>query len=229
MSGSHSSSGRADPAQEIFAMSDPMRGQGLLRAVKRLRRVATWLVALAACAVLAVSASAWPEDGIVDILMGDIGLILLLVCAFGRLWSSLYIAGFKNDKLITVGPYSLVRNPLYVFSFCGAVGLGLASGSFIITGLLIVPFLVWYPVLVLEEERVLAERHPEEWAAYADATPRFISALRRPTVPETYTINSRRVGHAFADAIWFPMSYIALQGIETLHRTGFLHAYWHII
>ncbi|MBK8025179.1 MAG: hypothetical protein IPK19_28235 [Chloroflexi bacterium] len=77
MSGSHSSSGRADPAQEIFAMSDPMRGQGLLRAVKRLRRVATWLVALAACAVLAVSASAWPEDGIVDILVGDIGLILL--------------------------------------------------------------------------------------------------------------------------------------------------------
>lgn len=210
-------------------MYNTMRGQVLLMTVKRLRRVATWLVALAACAVLAVSASAWPEHGIVDILMGDIGLILLLVCAFGRLWSSLYIAGFKNDKLITVGPYSLVRNPLYVFSFFGAIGLGLASESLIITGVLIVPFLVWYPVLVLEEERVLAERHPEEWAAYAAATPRFIPALRWPIVPEIYTVNSRRVGNAFADAIWFPMSYIALQGVETLHRMGILHAYWHII
>ncbi|MBK8025178.1 MAG: hypothetical protein IPK19_28230 [Chloroflexi bacterium] len=131
--------------------------------------------------------------------------------------------------MITVGPYSLGAQSAVCVQFLRRGRPRLASGSFIITGLLIVPFLVWYPVLVLEEERVLAERHPEEWAAYADATPRFIPALRRPTVPETYTINSRRVGHAFADAIWFPMSHIALQGIETLHRTGFLHAYWHII
>ncbi|GIS42766.1 MAG: hypothetical protein Ct9H90mP15_08060 [Candidatus Neomarinimicrobiota bacterium] len=29
---------------------------------------------------------------------------------------SLYVEGFKTKKLITEGPYSMVRNPLYFFT-----------------------------------------------------------------------------------------------------------------
>ncbi len=200
----------------------------MLRAVKQLRRSVSRLVVLAVIGVLAVTTSAWPKDGAMHIVMVNLGFVLLLVCAFGRLWASLYIEGFKNARLITVGPYSLVRNPLYVFSLCGALGIGLSAGSLIITGLLCIPFLVWFPLMVIEEERVLAARHPEEWAAYAASTPRFIPALRAPVVPEAYTVNARRVGRAFTDAIWFPLAGLFIAGFDTAHRAGVLPVLWQL-
>lgn len=208
-------------------MTDPQQPapssvDGALRFVKKFRRPAFWLVALAACALLAVSASAWPRNSAVPIIMRNLGAVLLLVCALGRLWSSLYIVGYKNDRLITSGPYSLVRNPLYVFSFCGAVGMGLSAESLYVVALLIIPFLVWFPIMVIEEERFLAQRYPDEWTAYTLATPRFIPALRAPVVPESYTINARRVGHAFTDAIWFPIGGLAMQGVVQLHQANVL-------
>jgi protein-S-isoprenylcysteine O-methyltransferase Ste14 len=197
-----------------------------LRFVKRFRRLATWLVALAALGLLVVSTSAWPDGGVMDIVLGDVGLILLVVCAFGRVWSSIFIAGYKNDRLIVDGPYSLVRNPLYVFSFCGAVGLGLSAESLTITGLLILPFVVWYPILVVEEERFLADRHGSAWQAYVLATPRFFPAIRYPTQPAAYTINTRQVGRAFMDAIWFPIAALGLQALEMLHQNGTLPTFY---
>ena len=44
------------------------------------------------------------------------GVILILVCIVGRTWCTLYIGGNKKRELITAGPYSVVRNPLYVFT-----------------------------------------------------------------------------------------------------------------
>ena len=43
------------------------------------------------------------------------GMILVGIASLGRMWCSLYIAGYKDDKLVTDGPYSLCRNPLYFF------------------------------------------------------------------------------------------------------------------
>ncbi len=204
----------------------------LLRAVKRFRRAASWVVIVVLFALLSVSVSAWPVGGIADQIMTNLGFILLVICAFGRVWSSVFIAGYKNEKLITVGPYSLVRNPLYVFSFCGAIGIGLVCCSLTVVALLVLPFLVWYPIMVTEEEQYLADRHPEEWAAYAKATPRFIPALRWPVQPESYTVNTRKVTNAFADAIWFPISALAiklaLKGIAELHAAGHLPTIWHL-
>jgi hypothetical protein len=57
------------------------------------------------------------------------GYFLLLLCVFGRLWSILYAGGNKNVVLVTSGPYSITRNPLYLFSTFGAVAVGLLFGS----------------------------------------------------------------------------------------------------
>lgn len=200
----------------------------LLRIVKRLRKALSVAILLAALALLSVCASAWPEDGMVDFAMSNLGMVLLLVCAFGRLWSSLYIAGYKNARLITDGPYSLVRNPLYVFSFIGTVGLGMVSESFVVAGLLILPFVIWFPIMVIEEERVLAERYPLAWPVYAAATPRFIPAARIPVIPESYVIRPRLVGRAIADAMCFPLAALVLEGMEAMHNGGILPTLWRV-
>lgn len=58
-----------------------------------------------------------------------LGLIAIMVCVLGRAWCSLYIGGRKKQEIVTCGPYSLCRNPLYVFSFIGAFGIGAQTGS----------------------------------------------------------------------------------------------------
>ena len=68
------------------------------------------------------------------------GIFAIILCIFGRTWTSLYIGGRKNRALLTKGPYSVVRNPLYVFSILGAAGAGAQLGSVIssvIIGLLV--------------------------------------------------------------------------------------------
>lgn len=52
-----------------------------------------------------------------------LGLLLVGVATVGRLWCSLYISGHENSELITTGPYSLSRNPLYFFSLPGFAGI----------------------------------------------------------------------------------------------------------
>ena len=76
-----------------------------------------------------VSHHAYQDDGPVDLSLELTGFVLLVACAMGRVWASAYISGKKNKELVTVGPYSLVRNPLYFFSLLGFIGTGLAFES----------------------------------------------------------------------------------------------------
>ena len=64
---------------------------------------------------------------------GDHGLVLLFAAILGRLWSILYIGSHKNRRLVTDGPYSITRNPLYLFSLTAITGIGLMFGSLLIT------------------------------------------------------------------------------------------------
>ena len=64
-----------------------------------------------------------------------VGIALILVCIAGRTWCTAYIGGRKKRELVTTGPYSIVRNPLYVFTLIGAVGVGLQFGSLIVAAI----------------------------------------------------------------------------------------------
>jgi len=138
------------------------------------RRRHTWMAAIPLALLLLVTESSWASARALNELYQWIGYFTLLVCVLGRAWCSAYIGGRKNYELIALGPYSVVRNPLYVFSFIGVLGIGFASGTVSFLALLAVLFAVYYRVVVAREEAFLASGFGEKFAAYVARVPRWI-------------------------------------------------------
>lgn len=132
-----------------------------------------------------------------------LGFVLLGAAAFGRIWCSVYVAGRKNDVLVTEGPYSVVRNPLYAFSFLGAVGFGLMVENPILALLLAIGFLLYYRAVVREEEALLAGAFGEVYAAYRERTPRWIPDFGLYSEPDSLRIDPGRVRRGILEAMWF--------------------------
>ncbi len=141
-------------------------------------------------------------------LFGIVGLALLALAAFGRIWCLTHVAGRKNKVLTCSGPYSVVRNPLYVFSFLGAVGLGFAVENPFLSAALAILFAAYYSLVVRKEECKLAEIFGEEFREYCRRTPRWIPDLRLYREPETLTVSTRKVRRGILSATWFIWAFL---------------------
>ncbi|MBI3208336.1 MAG: isoprenylcysteine carboxylmethyltransferase family protein [Candidatus Solibacter usitatus] len=96
------------------------------------------------------------------------------VSLFG-LWIRAWAAGHlaKNETLAQSGPYSLVRNPLYLGSLFMAGGVVISSHSWPLAAVFTSAFLLIYlPVIQLEEEH-LRKLFPA-YASYADRVPSLL-------------------------------------------------------
>jgi protein-S-isoprenylcysteine O-methyltransferase Ste14 len=120
----------------------------------------------------------------------------------------------KNAELTTAGPYGLIRNPLYVGSFSMMFGFCLLIGDPVNFLFILGPVLLIYVVQVRQEERLLATRFPQEWAAYAKSTPRFFPRLRRVGRSAEWQF-SQWIHHREYQAI--AASLAALAAIEVWH------------
>jgi protein-S-isoprenylcysteine O-methyltransferase Ste14 len=143
-----------------------------------------------------------------------LGFGLLALAAFGRLWCLSYIAGAKNEVLVTQGPYSVVRNPLYLFNFVGAVGFGLAIENPLLALLLAAGFATFYPGVVEREESTLARAFPEEYARYRACTPRWLPRWSNYREPTSWTISPRRFRAGLLDAMWFLWAFMLWEALE---------------
>ena len=143
-----------------------------------------------------------------------VGFGLLIVTALGRLWCLSYIAGIKNEVMVTEGPYSVVRNPLYVFNFIGAVAFGLVVANPVLALLLAVGFSVFYPSVIRNEEAVLARVFGKTYARYCDSTPRWLPRWSNFHEPESWNINPRVFRGGMLDAMWFLWAYMIWKLIE---------------
>lgn len=168
------------------------------------------------------------RGGLTATLITTLGLLLVTTAVVGRLWCSLYISGYKNENLITLGPYSLCRNPLYFFSLLGFVGLGFATGCASIGLVMLVVFLVAYPAVINNEERFLREHFGETFDAYCQQTPRLWPRFDRFAEPESYTVNPRLFRRTMLDVVWFVLFFVLLQGIAMLHQYGWLPTLWRL-
>lgn len=151
-----------------------------------------------------------------------IGVVAITVCILGRTWTSLYIAGRKIEQLVTDGPYSVMRNPLYFFSILGAAGAGAQLGS-VVAGLVFgaLAFAVFY-VVTLQEERLLADRYGAAFADYTATVPRFWPDPRLWRDVPVLTIIPPRILRTFADAMLFLLAVPVAEGFEKLQNMGVL-------
>lgn len=149
-----------------------------------------------------------------------LGLILLTVAAFGRIWCLIYVGGKKNNVLMTFGPYSIVRNPLYVFSFLGAVGLGMTVENPLLALVLAVVFAVYYPYVVRKEERKLIALFGSAYQEYMLLTPRWFPRFRLYNEPETITLHPRYVRKGILSGMWFIWAFLLWEILEFVRSSG---------
>lgn len=158
-----------------------------------------------------------PPDNFPPLLLDTleiVGLGLLVIAAFGRVWCLTYSGGRKNKTLVTEGPYSVSRNPLYVFSFIGAVGLGLAVENPFLASILAVLFGIYYSFVVRKEERRLASLFGAEYKNYMARTPRWIPNFRLFIEPKEITSSPRDIRRGFLDAMWFLWFFLLWEVLE---------------
>lgn len=190
--------------------------------VERLRTLVTWLFGAVVFGLVLFSK---PQVETISPLLD--GALMVVACcgaaigAIGRVWASLYLGGYKNTKLITVGPYSICRNPLYFFSFIGAVGVGCATETFTIPLVIIAMFLLYYPFVVKAEEKRLASIFGQEFEEYKKTTPAIIPNWSRKIVtPESWNVNPRLFARRSFDALWFIFFIGFLEFVEELRAVG---------
>jgi protein-S-isoprenylcysteine O-methyltransferase Ste14 len=100
----------------------------------------------------------------------------------GKNWAPSTSGVRKDTVLVTTGPYSFVRHPIYSGLF-----VSLAAAVFVTANLLILlptlALLILLYASIGEEEAMLVERFGNEYREYMKRTPRFIPKFRheKPT------------------------------------------------
>ena len=114
------------------------------------------------------------------------GFCIVLVGELIRLWG-VSIAGSETRTtgpvggtfLITRGPFSYVRNPLYLGNILMYFGVGIMSNAVWLAIIALVYFLWQYSLIVSLEEEYLAETFKDEYVRYCRSVPRFFPGTRK--------------------------------------------------
>ncbi len=166
--------------------------------------------------------SRFAPDALPHELMIFAGYALLAFCAMGRLYSTAFIGGIKNKDLVTWGPYSVCRNPLYFFSLCGAAGLGFATASLTMTAIIFFGFLTVYIFLIGREEEFLQNKFGKEFSSYKAKVPRLLPDLSRWHCPAELTFQPKFFNFAWRDAVWWFAPLPVFELARHLQETGAL-------
>lgn len=190
--------------------------------VTRRRILVTRLITWPLAVVIILLGSRWDEHVVFKGLLFFFGCMFVTAATLGRLWCSLYICGYKTKQLVTSGPYSLCRNPLYLFSVIGVVGVGLATETMTIPLLLALFFALFYPTVIRDEEAELAVVHGEAFKEYISSVPRFWPRSLKIQEPSEYKVDPVRFRRAMIDAMWFVGFLGLLEFSEALRDAGVL-------
>tara|TARA_B100000965_G_scaffold60706_1_gene46626 strand:- start:917 stop:1507 length:591 start_codon:yes stop_codon:yes gene_type:complete len=145
--------------------------------------------------------------------MSIIGFVLVVFGSFGRIWASLYIEGHKTKNLITAGPFSMVRNPLYFFSLIMLLGFSLALKSIYLPLSLLLIFVIFHIPTIANEEKKLQNIHGEKFEDYVRSTPRLIPNIfkyKKPEIGEKVLVKISRINGVLIEIMGYLFLYTVI-------------------
>jgi len=188
---------------------------------QRRRRLALAVISALILAALLTVRSAWANDWAHEYIE-DFGVGVIVLAILGRMWCTLYIGGRKSAEIVRLGPYSISRNPLYVFSTIGAFGIGMMTGSLTVAFALAVLCYIAFHFVIVAEEGYLESVFGEPYLAYKREVPRFFPNPKLYREAEILTVPSAMMYKTLADGLVFFISYPLLEFVEYLQSAGFL-------
>jgi protein-S-isoprenylcysteine O-methyltransferase Ste14 len=193
-----------------------------LHAYQRMRRLVLAIIVVMLFVALLFGQSIFPPDSIIHETLEMVGILLIFLGIVGRLWSTLYIGGRKSAEVVTGGPYSITRNPLYLFSTLAAAGVGAQVGSILATIGLAVLCAGAFHVVILREERFLKEELGAPYLAYLARVPRFFPNLSLYQEGDTGSFKPRLLLNTLLDGLVFLVALPAFEMIDGAQKSGTL-------
>lgn len=148
------------------------------------------LVLLAPVAVAAVLTQPHLHfTGLEEVVLETIAWALFFAGACLRWWATLFIGGRKISELmpygdlVTDGPYSMCRNPLYVGTVLIALSVGVFLQSLTLLAAMLVVGSLYVWITVPIEERRLQKLFGEKFTAYCQRVPRYFPDFSLYTSP----------------------------------------------
>lgn len=130
----------------------------------------------------------FPEGSPLDLALFAMAWLCFVTGAILRFWATIYVGGRKGHQVVSQGPYSLCRHPLYVGTFLLAISVALWLGSPAMLLAVVLLGLVYATVTIPVEERFLMERLGEPYREYCRTTPRLLPSMHRLHSPEVIDV-----------------------------------------
>jgi protein-S-isoprenylcysteine O-methyltransferase Ste14 len=127
-----------------------------------------------------------------------LGLPLIVLGECLRIWGLMHIGPKTRtrdicaERLVTSGPYSYCRNPLYLANFIKILGFMVISGNAGFAAVVALFYLLEFATMIPYEEGFLAEKFPDAHRCYREAVPACVptlSANPRFDGPATFTLS----------------------------------------
>ena len=207
------------------AMNDPSTDQqarGALDRYQTMRRLVLAILIAVLLALLLFGQSVFAPETVMHEAIEMFGILLIFLGVVGRLWSTLYIGGRKSEEVVTGGPYSITRNPLYLFSSVAAAGVGAQIGSFtamIGFGLICA---IAFHVVILREERFLKKAMGAPYEAYLKRVPRFFPKLSLYQEGNTGSFKPKLLLNTLLDGLVFLVAMPFFETIDAAQVSGWL-------
>ena len=152
-----------------------------------------------------------------------LGISIVLIGASIRVWATKHIGRRmpwmkkKGKKLVKTGPYTIVRNPLYIGNILIAAGLSILSELVWMVPVIFLYLFTLYHLIVFYEEKKLSGRWGEEYLIYLHEVPRWIPKLKKFSL-------AKSGGFKWREALRseLPSLYVSLIAIFIFVLKGFL-------
>lgn len=192
--------------------------------LQRVQRVRKWAIGLAllAAVILAIFSESLWGFGSAHQTVEAVGLAAIVVSIVGRAWCSLYIGGRKKAEIVSTGPYSISRNPLYLFSYLGAFGIGAQTGTLVIAMLFVVIAMLVFHFTIAREEAWLTAEFGEGYRFYMERTPRLGPDFSKWRDEDEISVKPRFFLTTLRDGLVFLLAIPIFESVDWAQAAGWL-------